>query len=333
MAVTMADITKLRKMTGAGMMDCKNALTEAEGDFDKAIEIIRKKGQAVAAKRSDREASEGCVLAKTTGNFAVIIALKCETDFVAQNADFIKLTQDILDLAVANNCKTLDEVKALPMGNGTVQDAVTDRSGITGEKMELDGYMTVEGASTVVYNHMNRNGLCTIVAFNKEVEEQLAKEVAMQIAAMNPIAIDEDGVSEEVKQKEIEVAIEKTKAEQVQKAVEAALKKAGINPTHVDSEDHMESNMAKGWITAEDIAKAKEIIATVSAEKAAHLPEQMIQNIAKGRLAKFLKEVCLLNQENIMDSKKTVREVLAAPPPQFKILHNKRFTFKSKKYN
>ena len=329
MAVTMADITKLRKMTGAGMMDCKNALTEAEGDFDKAIEIIRKKGQAVAAKRSDREASEGCVLAKTTGNFAVIIALKCETDFVAQNADFIKLTQDILDLAVANNCKTLDEVKALPMGNGTVQDAVTDRSGITGEKMELDGYMTVEGASTVVYNHMNRNGLCTIVAFNKEVEEQLAKEVAMQIAAMNPIAIDEDGVSEELKQKEIEVAIEKTKAEQVQKAVEAALKKAGINPAHVDSEDHMESNMAKGWITAEDIAKAKEIIATVSAEKAAHLPEQMIQNIAKGRLAKFLKEVCLLNQENIMDSKKTVREVLAAADPELKIVDFKRFTLKA----
>jgi elongation factor Ts len=325
MAVTMADITKLRKMTGAGMMDCKNALTEAEGDFDKAMEIIRKKGQAVAAKRSDREASEGCVLAKTTGNFAVIIALKCETDFVAQNADFIKLTQDILDLAVANNCKTLDEVKALPMGNGTVQDAVTDRSGITGEKMELDGYLTVEGASTVVYNHMNRNGLCTIAAFNKEVDEQLAKEVAMQIAAMNPIAIDEDGVSEEVKQKEIEVAIEKTKAEQVQKA----LKKANINPAHVDSEDHMESNMAKGWITAEDVAKAKEIIATVSAEKAAHLPEQMIQNIAKGRLAKFLKEVCLLNQENIMDSKKTVREVLAAADPELKIVDFKRFTLKA----
>lgn len=109
--------------------------------------------------------------------------MKCETDFVAQNADFVKLTQDILDLAVANKCKTLDEVKALPMGNGTVQDAVTDRSGITGEKMELDGYMTVEGATTVVYNHMNRNGLCTIVAFNKNVDEQLAKQVAMQIAA------------------------------------------------------------------------------------------------------------------------------------------------------
>ena len=286
MAVSMADITKLRKMTGAGMMDCKNALTEAEGDFDKAMEIIRKKGQAVAAKRSDREASEGCVLAKTTGDFAVIIALKCETDFVAQNADFVKLTQDILDLAVANKCKTLDEVKALPMGNGTVQDAVTDRSGITGEKMELDGYMTVEGASTVVYNHMNRNGLCTIVAFNKAVEEGLAKQIAMQIAAMNPIAVDEDGVSEEIKQKEIDVAIEKTKAEQVQKAVEAA-------------------------------------------EKAAHLPEQMIQNIAKGRLGKFLKEVCLLNQEDIMDGKKTVREVLKEADPELKVVDFKRFTLRA----
>lgn len=329
MAVSMADITKLRKMTGAGMMDCKNALTEAEGDFDKAMEIIRKKGQAVAAKRSDREASEGCVLAKTTGDFAAIIALKCETDFVAQNADFVKLTQAILDLAVANKCKTLDEVKNLPMGDATVQVAVTDRSGITGEKMELDGYLTVEGPATVVYNHMNRNGLCTIAAFNKAADEQLMKQVAMQIAAMNPIAIDEEGVPQAVKDQEIAVAVEKTKAEQVQKAVEVALKKAGINPAHVDSEDHMESNMAKGWITAEDVARAKEIIAKVSEEKAANLPEQMIQNIAKGRLGKFLKEVCLLNQEDIMDGKKTVREVLKAADPELQIIDFKRFTLRA----
>ena len=146
MAVTMADITKLRKMSGAGMMDCKKALTESDGDIEKAMEIIRKKGQAIAAKRSDRYAAEGCVLAKKDGEFAAIIALKCETDFVAKNEDFIALTQAILDAAVANKCKTLDEVKALPMGKGTVQDAVTDRSGITGEKMELDGYNVVEGA-------------------------------------------------------------------------------------------------------------------------------------------------------------------------------------------
>ena len=326
MAVTMADITKLRKMSGAGMMDCKKALTESDGDIEKAMEIIRKKGQAIAAKRSDRDAAEGCVLAKKDGGFAATIALKCETDFVAKNEDFIALTQAILDAAVANKCQTLDEIKALPMGNGTIQDAVTDRSGITGEKMELDGYNVVEGAYTTVYNHMGKNQLCTIVAFNKE-SESVAHNIAMQIAAMNPIAIDEAGVPESVK--EIQVAIEKTKAEQVQKAVEAALKKAGINPSHVDSEDHMESNMAKGWITAEDVAKAKEIIATVSAEKAANLPEQMIQNIAKGRLSKFLKEVCLLNQEDIMDGKKTVAETMKEADPELKIVAFKRFTLRA----
>ena len=202
MAVTMADITKLRKMTGAGMMDCKNALTDAEGDFDKAMKIIREKGQAVAAKRSDREASEGCVLVKVEEGFGAIIALKCETDFVAQNADFVKLTQDILDAAVANKCKTLEEVLALPMGDATVAQAVTDRTGITGEKMELDGYMVLEGATIAAYNHMNRNGLCTMVAFNKKVDEQLAKQVAMQVAAMNPIAVDEAGVPADVLEKE-----------------------------------------------------------------------------------------------------------------------------------
>lgn len=328
MAVSMADITKLRKLTGAGMMDCKNALTESEGDFDNAMKIIREKGQAVAAKRSDREASEGCVLVKAVDGFGAMIALKCETDFVAQNADFIKLAQDILDAAIANKCKTLAEVKALPMGDADVAQLVTDRSGITGEKMELDGYLTVEGSAIASYNHQGKNFLCTLVVLNKPADA-IARVVAMQVAAMNPLAIDEDGVSEDIKQKEIEVAIEKTKAEQVQKAVEVALKKAGLNPAHVDSEDHMESNMAKGWITAEDVAKAKEIIASVSTEKAANLPEQMIQKIAEGRLGKFLKEVCLLNQEDIMDGKKTVREVLKEADPELKIMDFKRFTLRA----
>ena len=324
----MADITKLRKLSGAGMMDCKKALTESDGDLDKAMEIIRKKGQAIAAKRSDREAAEGCVLAKKDGNFAAIIALKCETDFVAKNEDFVALAQAILDAAVAKRCQNIEEVKALPMGNGTVQDAVTDRSGITGEKMELDGYNFVEGPFTTVYNHMNKNQLCTIAAFNKENEE-VAHNIVMQIAAMNPMAIDEDGISEEVKQQEIAVAIEKTKAEQVQKAVEAALKKAGLNPAHFDSEAHMESNMGKGWITAEDVEKAKEIIATTSAQKAANLPQQMIENIAKGRLGKFLKEVCLLNQEDIMDPKKSVREAMKEADADLKNLSFKRFTLRA----
>lgn len=213
MAVTMADITKLRKMTGAGMMDCKNALTDAEGDFDKAMKIIREKGQAVAAKRSDREASEGCVLVKVADGFGAIIALKCETDFVAKNEDFIKLTQDILDAAVANKCKTLEEVQALPMGDVTIAQAVTDRSGITGEKMELDGYMTLEGSAIATYNHQGKNFLCTMVALSKEVDPKVGHEVAMQVAAMNPIAVDEAGVPADVLEKEKEIAADKARQE------------------------------------------------------------------------------------------------------------------------
>lgn len=325
----MEDIKKLRAMTGAGLGDCKKALAEAEGDIDAAIEIIRKKGQAVAAKRSDREASEGCVLCKSEGGFAAIIALKCETDFVAKNADFIKLAQDIIDAAVANKCKSLDEVKALPMGGATIADAVVDRSGITGEKMELDGYMFIEGENIATYNHQGTNTLCTLAAFNKAADEQVAKLIAMQVAAMSPIAVDEAGVPESVKETEINVAIEKTKAEQIQKAVEAALKKAGLNPAHFDSEDHMQSNQTKGWITAEDVEKAKEIIAKTSEEKAANLPEAMIQNIAKGRLNKFLKEVCLLNQEFIMDSKKTVKDMLKEADAELQVVDFKRFTLRA----
>ena len=213
MAVTMADITKLRKMTGAGMMDCKNALTEANGDFDGAMKIIREKGQAVAAKRSDREASEGCVLVKVADGFGAIIALKCETDFVAKNEDFIKLTQNILDAAVANKCKTLEEVQSLPMGDVTIAQAVTDRSGITGEKMELDGYMTLEGPAIATYNHQGKNFLCTMVALSKEVDPKVGHEVAMQVAAMNPIAVDEAGVPADVLEKEKEIAADKARQE------------------------------------------------------------------------------------------------------------------------
>ena len=215
MNVTMNDIKKLREMTGAGLADCKKALAESD-DMDGAVAYLRKKGQAVAAKRSDREAAEGCVLVKAVPGFGAIIALKCETDFVANNADFVALTQQILDLAVANKCKTLDEVKALPMGEGTVQDAVVARSGITGEKMELDGYSTIEGEAIYTYNHMNKNGLCAMLALNKKVDDDtVGKNVAMQIASAAPIAIDEAGVPQSVKDQEIAVAIEKTKAEQM----------------------------------------------------------------------------------------------------------------------
>ncbi len=216
------------------------------------------------------------------------------------------------------------------MGDGTIQEAVIARSGITGEKMELDGYCVIENENVATYNHMNRNGLCAMVAFNQPVSDpDCGKNIAMQIASAAPVAIDESGVSQEVKDNEVAVAIEKTKAEQVQKAVEAALKKAGINPAHVDSEDHMESNMAKGWITAEDVARAKEIIAKTSEEKAANLNEAMIQNIAKGRLNKFLKESCLLSQEYIWDKNMTVAQYLQSVDKNLTIVDMKRFTLKA----
>ena len=324
MAVTMADITKLRNLTSAGLMDCKKALAETDGDIEKAVEILRKKGQAIAAKREDRDAAEGCVLAKTNGEYAAIVALKCETDFVAKNEGFVNLTKSILAAAVEAKAKSIDEVKEIELNGQKIADLIVQESGKTGEKMELGAFEYVEAPATVAYNHFG-NKLATIVAFNKEANEQTFKNVAMQVAAMNPIAVDECDVPEEVKEKEIAVAIEKTKVEQVQKAVDAALKKAGINPAHVDSEDHMESNKAKGWITEEDVAKAKEIIATVSAEKAANLPEAMIQNIAKGRLGKFLKEVCLLNQEDVTsEDKKSVRESLKAIDAELQVVSFKR---------
>lgn len=325
----MESIKTLRAMTGAGLADVKKALTEADGDMDRAKEILRERGQAIAAKRSDRETSNGCVLVKAVDDFAAMIALKCETDFVANGADYIALTQEILDTAVAAKAKDIEAVKELTLANGlTISAAITERSGVTGEKMELDGYLFIEGNNVSVYNHMNKNVLCTMVQTNKAAEEQ-AHAVAMQVAAMKPVALNQESVDQAIIDEEIKVAVEKTKQEQVQKAVDAALKKAGINPAHVDSEDHMKSNMDKGWITAEDVEKAKEIIATVSAEKAANLPEAMIQNIAKGRLNKFFKESCLLNQEFIQDSKMSVAEYLKAADKELTVVDFKRFSLQA----
>ncbi len=184
MAVTIEDIKKLRAMTGAGLADVKKALTEADGDFDKAKELLRERGLAIAAKRSDRETSNGCVLVKVDGNFGAMIALKCETDFVANGADFIALTQSILDAAVANKCKTLEEVQALTLADGQkVQEAVTQRSGITGEKMELDGYLTLEGENIEAYDHMGRHTLCTMVQTNKCASE-VGHKLAMQVLSL-----------------------------------------------------------------------------------------------------------------------------------------------------
>ena len=327
MAISIEDIKKLRAMTGAGLADVKKALTEAEGDFDKAKELLRERGLAIAAKRSDRETSNGCVLVKNVDGFAAMIALKCETDFVANGADFIQLTSDILDAAIAAKAHTLDEVKALKFGEADVQAAVTQRSGITGEKMELDGYNVLEGENIEVYDHMGKHTLCTMVQLNQNNEEA-GHKIAMQVAAMKPIALDEASVPEEVKDEEYKVAVQKTKEEQIEKAVEVAVKKAGLNPNHFDSEDHIESNQGKGWITAEDVAKFREIKETVSAEKAANLNENMIQNIAKGRVGKFLKENCLVCQEFQFGDgdKQSVADYLKKQDKELKIVAYGGFT-------
>ena len=321
----MESIKTLRAMTGAGLADVKKALTEADGDMDRAKEILRERGQAIAAKRSDRETSNGCVLVKSENGFSAMIALKCETDFVANGADYIKLTQDILDAAVAAKAKSIDEVNNLTLANGqTVAAAITERSGVTGEKMELDGYLFLEGDNVSVYNHMNKNTLCTMVQTNKPAEEQ-AHAVAMQVAAMKPVALSEKDVDPAIIEEEKKVAAEKTKQEQLQKAIDNKLKKAGINPAHVDSEDHMESNMAKGWITAEDVAKAKEIIASTTVE----IPEQMLAGIVNGRVNKFYKESCLLNQEFIQDSKMSVKDYLKAADKDLTVVAFKRFSLQA----
>ena len=328
MAISIDDIKKLRAMTGAGLADVKKALTEAEGDFDRAKELLRERGLAIAAKRSDRETSNGCVLVKKVDGFAAMIALKCETDFVANGADFIALTQTILEAAVANKCKALEEVKELTLADGQkVQDAVTQRSGITGEKMELDGYLTLEGENIEVYNHMKKNTLCTMVQTNK-LAEDAGHKVAMQVAAMKPVALDAPSMPQSILDEEYKVAVEKTKEEQVEKYVDSVLKKNGINPNLVDSEDHIASNINKGWLTEEEAQKARELKEKAAAEKAANLPAQMVENIAKGRVAKFLKENCLVDQEFQFGDgdKQSVAQWLSAQDKELKVVAFQRFS-------
>ena len=319
---------KLRKMTSAGMMDCKKALEEAEGDFDKAIGIIREKGKLVAAKRADRETSEGAVKARVAGNKAILVCLGCETDFVSRNSDFQNLANAIADVAIANCPADIEGLKACKMADGyTVEEAVEAQTGKTGEKHVLAYYAIVEAPFVVEYIHTLNGNLGALVGFNKEVPAELAKGIVMQVASMNPVAISPEDCPAEVIENEKKIAIEKTKEEQVQKAVDAALKKAGINPAHVDSEDHIESNMSKGWITPEQAAQAREIIKTVGAEKAANLPAQMIENIANGRVQKFLKENTLTEQEYQMaDDKSTVAQALAAFDKDVKVVATKRFS-------
>ncbi len=268
--INAADVAKLRRVTLAGMMDCKKALEESGGDFDKAIEIIRKKGQAVANKRSDRDATEGVVLSKVTadGKTGVMIVLNSETDFVAKNAEFIAFANKILDLALANKPATLDELKALPLDGGKVGEKIVEYIGIIGEKVELSYYDKIEAAQVQAYIHPGSK-LATLVGFTKAgVDAQVYKDVAMQIAAMNPVAVDKDFVSEKVIAQEIEI---------------------GKEQARLDGK-----------------------------------PENMLEKIAQGKLAKFFKESTLLNQDFVKDNKMTVKQYLQSANKELTVTTFKR---------
>jgi len=209
--INAADVAKLRRVTLAGMMDCKKALEEADGNFDKAIEIIRKKGQAIANKRADRDATEGVVIAKTNGKLGILIVLNSETDFVAKNADFTGLADKIADLALQNNPVNLDALLALQLEGTSVADKVVEFIGIIGEKLELSYYEKVEAEHVQAYIHAGSR-LATIVGFTKAgIDEQVYKDVAMQVAAMNPVSVDKDSVPENIIAQELEIGKEQAR--------------------------------------------------------------------------------------------------------------------------
>lgn len=215
MEISASDVMKLRKATGAGMMDCKNALAEAEGDFNRATDIIRERGKLVASKRADREATEGVVLAKVNAarNSGAVIVLNCETDFVAKNENFVAFAERILDAAIASNAADLDAVKALLLDGRTVENHVIEQTGVIGEKLDLPFYAKLNAETVVAYIHPG-NRLSTLVGFNKaDVDVQVTKDIAMQVAAMNPVAVDKADVPAEIVAKELEIAREKFRQE------------------------------------------------------------------------------------------------------------------------
>ena len=213
--ITAADVNKLRQQTGAGMMDCKKALTEANGDFEQAVDYLRKKGQKVAANRGDRDAKEGLVIAKTTADNkrGVVVVINCETDFVAKNEDFTNFANTIADIAIAKSPKSIEDLKSLSFtGDMSIADKIIEQVGKIGEKIELSQYETIDAAKVIAYNHPG-NKLATIVGFNKETSEEVAKNVAMQVAAMAPVAVDKGDVDSKTMEREIEIGKEQARAE------------------------------------------------------------------------------------------------------------------------
>ena len=272
MNITAADVNKLRQMSGAGMMDCKKALQETEGDFDKAIDYLRKKGQKVAGKRADRDANQGYVVAKTTDDkmYGAVIMVNCETDFVGKTEEFIKFSQDLLDLGIANKIQNVSELMPMSLGTVTVTEKLDELLGKTGEKIQIAHYEVIEAPVVFAYNHFG-NKLATVVGLSKKDAAnamEIGHEMAMQVAAMSPVAVDKEFVPQVVIDREIEIG--KDQARQEGK------------------------------------------------------PEEMVEKIALGKLAKFYKEMTLLNQDFIKDTKKTVRQYIAEADKELTVTGFKR---------
>ena len=235
--ISAADVNKLRQQTGSGMMDCKKALVEANGDFEAAIDILRKKGQKIAANRQDREAKEGYVFGKTSadGKHGIVVAVCCETDFVAKNTDFVKYGESILDLAIKNNPTTIDELKSLKLGNQTVGESLVDQMGKIGEKIDVVSFENVQADKIVVYNHPG-NKLTALVGFNSNdaALNEPGRDVAMQVAAMAPVAIDKEDVDPKLLEREREIAIEQIRAEGKPENMVEKIAQGKINKFYVE---------------------------------------------------------------------------------------------------
>lgn len=263
--ITAADVGKLRKMTGAGMMDCKKALVEADGDFERAKELIREKGLAIANKRADRDATEGAVIAKTVNNstVGVMIALNCETDFVAKNIDFVAFANSILEVAAKEMPENIDALNACKINGQTIADLVTERSGITGEKMELAFYAKVEAPLVCSYIHMG-NKLATLVGLNKAVDPQIGINIAMQIAAMSPVSVDKDSVPAEVIEKELEIGREQARNEGKAEELLEKIAQGKLNKFFKESTLLNQEFVQEGKVTVKEYLQKQEKDLTVT---------------------------------------------------------------------
>lgn len=266
MEIKAADVAKLRAMTGAGMMDCKNALIEAEGDFERAQDIIREKGKLIAAKRSDRSASEGVVVTSIVGEKAYMLCLACETDFVAKNADFSVSAKEILDIAVKADAADLDALNAVISNGKSVAEIITGKSGQTGEKVEIAYYGKIEAPMCVSYVHTN-NKLGTLIGFNKVIDAEAAKDVAMQAAAMAPVSISKEDADPKLIERERQIGREQARLDGKPEAMLDKIAEGKVNKFLQENTLLNQALVKNNKITVEAFIKSVDKDATVIAYK------------------------------------------------------------------